>query len=450
MTTYYSLSPRQIQDWHINYTIKKGQSPNVLTFDIRLPGNTDLACFHKAYADLIKKHAILRTSFPLIDGEIKLQVHDYDPDRFSLSCEGCLEGKETVINVYKYALPKFRNIRHGPLIRAILLKDQDNGYLFIFLIHHIICDYRSLSILKGEMETLYYRARMGEQIQIPCDHSHWMDYLERNKTKVDLTQAKTLQYWRNELLDMKWRINYDTLYNKVPNVLLPVAHSKKRRGWSDLYQSDLLKKPKGESYIVFAGDDLLEKLHKFKTASKFSVFTILLTGLTILAAKLTENNCILTQITYSDRNRAETNNLIGNLLGTLLLYIDIDVDNTFRELAKKVYTSFFISIDNMLYNTESLESLKLTPNSFLFFNFISKEVSGGGKVSITPPAAGKKVDAKCPLYCMATEFDNTIKFHWEYHLSFFNRQIIAFLTDSCFSLLQTLMDAPDKPIKFAL
>jgi len=208
--------------------------------------------------------------------------------------------------------------------------------------------------------------------------------------------------------------------------------------------------PKGESYIVFAEDDLFRKLYKFKTESKFSIFTILLTGLTILAAKLTENICILTQITYSDRNRVETNDLIGNLLGTLLLYIDIDRENTFRELAKKVYTSFYTSIDNMLYNTESLESLKLTPNSFLFFNFISREVSGGGKYTITAPAAAKKVDAKCPLYCMATEFDNTIKFDWEYHLSFFNRQIIEFLTDSCFSLLQTLMDSPDKPIKFVL
>src|SRR5882757_2198592 len=104
MTTYYTPSPRQIQDWHINYTLKKRQSPNILTFDIRLAGHTDVSCLHKAYADMIKKHAILRIFFPLIDGEIKQQIHDYDPVRFALSCEGVIEGEETITNIYKNAL----------------------------------------------------------------------------------------------------------------------------------------------------------------------------------------------------------------------------------------------------------------------------------------------------------------------------------------------------------
>src|SRR5205807_5694400 len=42
-----------------------------------------------------------------------------------------------------------------PLIRATLVRTATNGHYLIFVLHHLVCDLWSLTILRDELESLY-------------------------------------------------------------------------------------------------------------------------------------------------------------------------------------------------------------------------------------------------------------------------------------------------------
>jgi condensation domain-containing protein len=446
MKKYYSPSPREIQDWHMNYVIKKRHAPNFMTFEVALDADADISCIGAIYATLLKRHEVLRTSFPLVNGQVKRQIHAYDPLIFGLMQGECIQPADSSRSLFARMSPLFKDIKNPPLVRAILFKNGGSGFYFLFCIHHILSDYQSLGIIKDELLDLYKDCTNGQQ-QPTEDLIPLHEYIERRKEWVSYTHEKSLGYWQTVLSDPVWQMNYYSLYERGFRFGLSSALLKGVSGGRYRYQSHLLRNQAGESYTACIQGELLQELDQFGTVTKFSTFIILLTCYQILALRLTGNRHVLMQIMYSDRISPDTRTMIGNLLATVLLCNEVDEEISVRKFAGQVYRAFFNATGKPVYNTESLEPLQLTTRTFLFLNFISKEMIGEQYYEPHEPIKGRKASAISPLYCEASEFVNCIVLKWEYHIGFFDCPFMHYINHLFLDLLRVMVASPDRAVK---
>ena len=98
--------------------------------------------FSKAYESLLTRHEVLRTVFtedtegnprqrvlPITDGRFNIQILDLSNESIGL--------RETRINEYvSEEVSRGFSLEEGPLIRCSLLKETENRYIWVLLMHH--------------------------------------------------------------------------------------------------------------------------------------------------------------------------------------------------------------------------------------------------------------------------------------------------------------------------
>jgi hypothetical protein len=444
MLHYYTPSPRQIEDWHRNYTLRKKQPGNVMNFRVDLPGNVDIAGLTKAYEILIKRHEVLRTFFPKVDGQIRQQVEQYDGGKFGLLRVDS-DDPATLLGVRKQILSGLKNLKRAPLFRGILWKSSQ-GLHFIFYIHHIISDQWSIKILKRELASIYGQISTARGKEPDHGLIQLGRYFEENRERIEGKHLDNLEFWRRRLADKAWHLDFDKIYANCLDQEQSSEKTRKFENWSTLYQSDLLKKSYGQLYSVYTDPGLLKELHRLRKRINVSMYGILIASLHILGSKLTGNRQTLIPTHFNNRHDPGTDHIIGNLLGTVFLHNEADDRCTVKDFIVQCYASFLASIDKIIYSSEELECLQLSTRCLLHFNFISLESTGPRECKIGEPFFENTSDVISPLFCEASEYNNTIIFKWGYNLKFFDAEVIRAVSTSYFNLLRKMVLFPDKSI----
>src|SRR5579859_5802973 len=132
MEPCYRVSPRQEEDWHRNYTIRKKQAANVMSFRVDLPGDVNIALLEQAYSLLLHRHEGLRTFFPQEKREVKQQIAAYDPAIFGLQHIDSAD-PEALSGIRRRIMADLKNLKKPPLVRGVLWKKQ-HATEFVFFI----------------------------------------------------------------------------------------------------------------------------------------------------------------------------------------------------------------------------------------------------------------------------------------------------------------------------
>jgi amino acid adenylation domain-containing protein len=128
----------------------------------RVPERLDAETLREALHDLVLRHRALRCTFTSNDGrvlalyapdmEVDLEVHD-------LGAEGDPELAASRITTLLAGAPF--DLGRGPLLRAALLHLGPRESLVQLVLHHIVCDGCSQSVLMSELGALYCARRDG-------------------------------------------------------------------------------------------------------------------------------------------------------------------------------------------------------------------------------------------------------------------------------------------------
>ncbi|HSF42699.1 MAG TPA: non-ribosomal peptide synthase/polyketide synthase [Thermoanaerobaculia bacterium] len=164
-------------------------------------GGLDLAAFEAAWSRVIARHTALRTAFVGFDRETPLQrVHSRAevPLRTLDWRELSEEGRRERVAAYLE-----EDLRHDfdparpPLLRLVLIREEEAAYRFVCTHHHAILDGWSLPILLREFLACY-RATLqgGEAVLGPV--AQYRDYIG---WLVQQSAAAAEVYWRRELAD---------------------------------------------------------------------------------------------------------------------------------------------------------------------------------------------------------------------------------------------------------
>jgi hypothetical protein len=143
-----------------------------------LRGPLAIEAFRRAVNQVLARHHVLRARFPLVAGErvqtiaatmtIEVPVIDYDGP--------ALEATRMVVG-------RAFDLERGPLVRVVLFRRSAGEHLLVTVVHHAVCDGRSMALLHAELAEIYGALRRGESPKLPelplqyADFAGWMQEL---------------------------------------------------------------------------------------------------------------------------------------------------------------------------------------------------------------------------------------------------------------------------------
>ena len=149
----------------------------------RLRGALDVARLERAFAGLARRHPALRTTFLAGADGPQQQLHgELAPDFREGPCEPRAE-----------AFRPF-DLARGPLVRVRVQPLADGGHELLLVVHHLVADFWSLTILVRELAALY----RGEGLA-PLRGDYREHVRRQEETLAGPRGAELWEYWRRQL-----------------------------------------------------------------------------------------------------------------------------------------------------------------------------------------------------------------------------------------------------------
>jgi amino acid adenylation domain-containing protein len=281
--------------------------------EIRRPIN--VAVLRRALNEIVRRHEVLRTTFSGVGGvpvqviappsEVPLPVIDLTsfPEAERMKEARRIAAEES-------RLPF--DLAKGPLLRVKLLRINETHHVWLLSIHHIISDDWSKKLLDQELETLYAAYSAGLPSPLPELPIQWADFTiwQRNWLQGKVLDAHA-DYWA------------DQLKGDLPMLELPTDRPRSHSS-------------RGTTGRFTFTRSLSSEIRSLSDREGVTAFMTLVAGYAALLSRYTGQEEIIIGSSISDRNQVETEHLIGFLLNTLALRINLSGNPTFRELLAQV------------------------------------------------------------------------------------------------------------------
>jgi amino acid adenylation domain-containing protein/non-ribosomal peptide synthase protein (TIGR01720 family) len=302
---------------------------------LRLDGALDVGALQGSLNAIVRRHEALRTTFPAVEGRAvqvvapSLEVALAEVDLIGLS-EAERESEARRL-AGEEALRPF-DLSGGPLLRAKLLRLGESDQVLLVTIHHIVADGWSMGVLTRELAAHYRAGLEGNAAslrELPvqyADFAHWQREWLRGKEL-----ERQLGYWRERLGE------------DLPRLQLPTDRP---RPAVQTYRG-------ANRYVVFPAT-LAERLTKLCREEGATLFMVLLAGFKALLHRYTGQADLAVGSPIANRNRVETEDLIGFFVNSLVLRTDLSGDPSFRELVRRVKETALGAYDHQDLSFEKL------------------------------------------------------------------------------------------------
>ena len=282
-----------------------------------LSGQLDKKALERAFATLVERHESLRTNFGLVEGELKQKVQEKSSVDFSLDC---VDLRNDSLNPYalkswlEQLLSVPFDLERDRLLRAQLGWLEEERYLLLFSMHHIISDGWSTSVLVQEMITLYNAYQAGEENPLPELPIQYKDFTvwQQQLLSSDRMQAHR-SYWLQQL------------GGELPALTWPNAGPRPPS-----------KTFRGEALDTEVPEVLYQKLKTFSFQQGSNVFMTLLAAVKALLYRYTSQEDLIVGTPIAGRDWLELENQIGFYVNSLALRTRVKGEESFETLLEKV------------------------------------------------------------------------------------------------------------------
>jgi amino acid adenylation domain-containing protein len=306
----------QQQLWFIAQ-LAPGKNAYSVPLAIRFHGPMNHDALKSSLNNLIARHEVLRTVFEVDDGfPCQLVLPNICLDLPMIRVDHLPES-EAVKASAKLLFELLRepfDLTQGPLVRAQLVRQNDELHVLHFVTHHIVFDGWSGEVLLRELMA-GYRQNCGEAgfgLSVPAvqfgDFAVWQ--------QCQLTEAKIrghLQYWREHLAGVPSEL-------ELPLDRLRTATSLNRAG---------------EEQFKLRGDTVAA-LHEIAHKEEASLFVILLAAFQTLLHRYSRQTQILVGVPFAGRNSSQVEKMIGFFANALPVKADFTGNPCFDELLRQV------------------------------------------------------------------------------------------------------------------
>jgi amino acid adenylation domain-containing protein len=286
----------------------------------RFSGNLVIQALEDSFTEIIRRHASLRTTFPALDGQPFQSIASPKPFRLTVVELSALpeEKKRTEVArlAKQEALHPF-DLTRGPLLRAILLRLNEDEHVLSLTVHHIVSDRWSMEVLFWELGVLYSafsENRASPLSELPIQYADLAAW-QRQWLQGEILERQ-LAYWKQQLAH-------------IPHLLeLPFDRPR-----------PTIQTHRGAHQFATFPISLAQALNELSRREQVTLFMTLLAGFQTLLFRYSGQEDIVIGSPTANRTRTETENLIGFFINMLVLRADLSGNPTFRELLQRVQTS---------------------------------------------------------------------------------------------------------------
>ncbi|HZF10319.1 MAG TPA: non-ribosomal peptide synthase/polyketide synthase, partial [Thermoanaerobaculia bacterium] len=310
------LSFAQQQLWFLSRVAGSSTFYN-LPVAVRLAGRLDVAALAASLAEVVRRHEILRTTFPE-SGEAGGQVEQEIAEGVALplpriDLAGLPEAVRPTEARRLAAAESARpfDLAEGPLFCARLFRLKPEEHLLLLVLHHILADAWSIGVLLRELSLFYPPLSRGTAgpSPLPALPLQYADYAVWQRGRLHeerLTQQ--LAFWRERLAGLSPL----ELPTDRPRPPVQRFRGARRR-------------------FALASEDTAS-LRALARGEGTALYTVLLTGFAVLLGRLARQEDLAVGTFLANRHREEVEPLIGLFVNTLVLRADLSGDPPFADL----------------------------------------------------------------------------------------------------------------------
>ncbi|MEE8583966.1 MAG: amino acid adenylation domain-containing protein, partial [Acidobacteriota bacterium] len=428
-----ALSFAQQRLWFLDQLDPGNASYNV-PLALRLRGKLNLAALDATLQEIVRRHETLRTCFPLKQGKPVQAVRQAEGlflPTVDLSSRPLAEGRNQMRRLLDREAGRPFELASGPLLRTLLVRLDDDEHVLFVNMHHIVSDGWSLGIMVLELAALYEAFSSGRPSplnELPiqyADFAHW-----QRKWLQGEVYEKQLRYWKRRL-------------DGMTALELPADRP---RPTQPTYR--------GRSHHFRWPASLLESLKTLSRSQGATLFMTILAAFQALLQRYSGQSDVGVGTPIANRNRSETEGLIGFFVKTLVIRTSLSANPSFGELLSQVketsldaYAHQDIPFEQLVEALQPERSLSRSPLFQIVFALqnapLPRQELPGLEVSPLKVDSGT---SKFDLTLILSEWEGALEGVAEYSLDLFEASTIERLLRHFQALAQKAAENPNQAV----
>ena len=442
---HYPLSYSQERLWFLDQLNKENKSYYVPRA-IKMTGSLNLERIEKVFTILTKKHEILRTVFPVVEGvpyQKVLAPYDIKIPLISFAKYSHEERKRKVESFILEEGNLDFDLENGPLIRIYILQNSIQDNILLFCEHHLIHDGWTQGVLLREFIETYSNLIEDEDYEVSAPMLQFKDFAYWQKNYfTDERLSDHLQFWKQKL--------------KGSTPVLPLPQKSKR---------PQLISGNGKLLIRTIDEELSDRLRLFSAKQSSTLFITMLAAFKITLSRFSNELDICIGTAVANRRLSSIANILGMVINTIALRTQLSETDTLgvaldkiRETCFEAYSHEDTPFGKIVEHLSPKRSLGLmpffqymfsfmnTPSRNLFLPDLELEILDSHNLSakfdinvvvVTPFEQANQEGIK--------ENDRRIIVEWEYNSDIYSEVVMNQMLNAYFNIIETMISEPQTP-----
>jgi amino acid adenylation domain-containing protein len=401
---------------------------------VRLTGPLDVDALRGAWQEIVRRHEVLRTSFPAPLGEPTQSIAPPAAAPMPLidaSSMAPAVRERFVSTLAASETARAFSLASGPLWRVLLVRLASDEHVLVVALHHAICDGWSVAVLLHEVSALYEALRAGRRSPLPELPIQYADFsIWQRQRLAGAALADSRAYWRRQLTALEPL--------RLPSDFGRRADSHHRGG---LVHFD-------------CGAAANAAIVSCARREGVTVFMVLVAAFQLLLKRWTGQHDIAVGTDIANRTSVATEPLIGCFVNQLVIRTDVSEAATFGALLARVrattldaYAHQDWPFDQIVEDLAPARDGNAAP---LFQVKLLLQNAPPAHLALSDLAASDvalpAVDAKLDLLLLLRHDGDAIAGCLEYNAARFRRETAIDFVDQYRTLLENACSDPSRPL----
>ncbi|HEV3468925.1 MAG TPA: amino acid adenylation domain-containing protein [Pyrinomonadaceae bacterium] len=432
---FVPLSFAQQRLWFLHQMEPRGFAYN-LRRAVRVDGALDAAALHRTLEALVERHESLRTNFAVVDGRPVQVIGEGRPVGLTfidLRERPDVRSEEEIEDLLRRESQRPFDLSKDLLLRPTLLRLGPDEHILLLASHQIVTDLWSNFILLRDFAALYEafsEGRPSPLAELPIQYADFAVW-QREWLTGEVLESQ-LSYWKRQLGE-----------HPAPALELPADRPR-----------PAVQTFRGERLYTTFPPPLLEGLKALGRREGATLFMTLLAAFQALLHRYTGRDDVTVGAPIANRNRPETEGVVGFFLNTLALRTDFSGDPSFcellarvREVALGAYAHQDLPFEKLVEELRLDRDLSSHPLFNVVFNVpnASQPVFELPGLTLTPLEFDMR-SAKFDLTLFMEEAPEGLRLYLEYNTDLFGAETIARMAGHLRTLLEAAAAEPSRRV----
>ncbi len=426
------LSSGQGQMWFLDKMFKNNENYQFYRV-LHISGSIDTMILDKAFAEIMARHTILRTTYHITKKAVMQRIGDglsFAVAHLDLTATD--KGQQQAL--IDAAALEFKqspfDLEQDLMIRALLIKTDADAYELHLKLHHIATDGWSIALIVKEFTDIY-NALIGQTEAAQSDAFQYIDYARWQQSEAQQQSiAQHLAFFDEYLQDAPQMHN------------LPIFADKR----TDLAEAALVQ--------TTLDSELTSALKAFCQAHNVTVFSFIQFGLSIVISHYSQCKETIMGTPMANRPLNELGKVVGYFVNTLPLRTKIDTDEAFISALKTQHLNLLdvmekqnVPFGEIVKRNVTSRQQGVSPLAQVMFSLQNNDIPtlrlGEAEITVQTP---KTDSTELDLSIKCSDEHGAITANWIFARDLFEREFIAQMAQHLNRLVAAALLEPQRAI----